>query len=68
MLKTSIKKLEIVIKIKFEMNFAMIITSLSIGEVIKNYIPLFSNSLDIDLFIPKIIEKLKEIQKIVEKN
>tara|TARA_B100000902_G_C26951937_1_gene736249 strand:+ start:476 stop:724 length:249 start_codon:yes stop_codon:yes gene_type:complete len=61
------KKLEKVIKIKFETNFAIIMTSLSMGDVIKNSIPLFSNSFAIDLLIPKIIEKLNDIQKIVAK-
>ena len=61
-------KLDKLMKIKLEINLEIIINSLSIGAVSSNSIPLFSNSLDIDLFIPSIIEKLIDIQNIAEKN
>ena len=61
-------KLDKFMKIKFEINLEIIINSLSIGAVSNNSIPLFSNSFDIDLFIPNIIEKLIDIQNIVENN
>ncbi|GIS30001.1 MAG: hypothetical protein Ct9H90mP2_03840 [Dehalococcoidia bacterium] len=61
-------KLDRFMKIKFEINLEIFINSLSIGAVSNNSTPLFSNSFDIDLFIPNIIEKLFDIQNIVEKN
>ena len=67
LLNSKIIPLDIDINTKLVIDFAIIKISISIGDVRIISNPLFSNSLLIDLLIPSIIEKLREIQKIIEK-